>query len=131
MEELATFVLQWCAEHGRALEYRLPDGSLVPLDDDELAAILAGIRFSPNVSAAAGFHGEGRSGSAAKQRHRPGVKPATRLCILEEIKAGIASGEFTAAQLRRRRLNGTQQKWLETRFRAHHSTIERALAELP
>jgi hypothetical protein len=65
--KLSTFIRQWCIEHGRSLEYQLPDGSSMPIDDDTLTVILAGIRFSPYVSASAAFVGQG----ALRQQRRP------------------------------------------------------------
>jgi hypothetical protein len=123
---LADFVRQWLAEHRRDLDYRLPDGKLVPFDNEELTDLLNGISLSGRVYAT-GYAGGGRGQATAvgKEKHRPGPRGEQRARVLAEMKAGIQSGRYTLEGLRKEK-----QIMLEAIFKAHHRTCEWALAQL-
>jgi hypothetical protein len=127
---LAAWLSQWLVEQGKSLRYRLADGDYVPIGDDELSIILAGIEFSPIMTASAAFHGEaGFSAAANEPQQRPGVpgiKPTTRLRILAEMRADVASCAVTLEELLRR----GQREWRAARYQQHHSVTDWAAAQL-
>src|SRR5215469_18640906 len=102
---LSSFICECFYEQGRDLDYRLPDGTLISVDVDELRAILdsldalAGLYLSGRIAARGRAATKGHAKAVGKELHRPGPAPSKRDEIRAQMETGIAERQYTLKQL--------------------------------
>jgi len=121
----ASILREWLLENGREFDYRTPAGTLIPLAADELEDILAGVCLSGRIMAVGHAAAKGHAKAVGEWWRRRGPPPSKRDEIMAEMEKGIAEGRYTLDQLQ-----SWPQAALVAEFKAHHKTIEKALALL-